>query len=642
MVTALERQTGTVQLLMGNFAFARGCLEAGVQVASGYPGSPSSEIVGELAKVAATRGMYVEWSTNEKVALEVAAAAAYSGLRAVCAMKQNGLNVASDFIMTANKCESEGGLVVIVCDDPSAISSNNEQDSRPFAKWAGLPLLEPSDSQEAKDMTRWAFDLSNDFKCMVLVRGQTRLCHSRGVVNLGELPEAKIEPRFAPAEYPISGLGEATCVQHQRLLQKLDKMGEVFDTSPFNKYSGPQGPQLLIITSGTSYLYCLEAIAVLGLQQSVGVLKLGTLWPLPKKLLAKHLNESTQILFVEQVDPFLEDNVRGLFPDLAERTGHILISGKRSGHITAVGELRPDTVIGALSKLMNVAYRARDEEYAQKAAEIRERHVVRREITFCPGCPHRATFWTIKNALKLDGRDGFTAGDIGCYTLGIKPAGYGQLKTLHAMGSGAGLAAGFGQLGGMGFRQPVLAVCGDSTFYHAAVPALINAVYNRSNFALIILDNGATAMTGGQPHPGIGKTAMGEEAPVVAIEKLCESIGVQVVVVDPFDLREAEEKLVQMLEHRSEPRVLIMRRKCELLRGREEEPPYSRVFVDQEKCLGDSCGCNRLCTRVFKCPGIMWDREHGKAQVDQAICTKCGLCADICPEAAIIREVRQP
>ena len=201
MVTALEQEIGTVQLLMGNLAFARGCLEAGVQVAAAYPGSPSSEIVEDLAKVARDRGMYVEWSTNEKVALEVAAAAAYSGLRAVCAMKQNGLNVASDFIMTANKCESEGGLVLIVCDDPSAISSNNEQDSRPFAKWADLPLLEPSNSQEAKDMTRWAFELSSDLKSMVLVRGQTRLCHSRGVVNLGELPDARSRANFAPVSY---------------------------------------------------------------------------------------------------------------------------------------------------------------------------------------------------------------------------------------------------------------------------------------------------------------------------------------------------------------------------------------------------------------------------------------------------------
>jgi indolepyruvate ferredoxin oxidoreductase alpha subunit len=533
-----------------------------------------------------------------------------------------------------------GGLVVIVCDDPSAISSNNEQDSRPFAKWVELPLLEPSDFQEAKDMTKWAFELSEEMKCIVLIRGQTRISHSRGRVELGVLPSMKRAARFTPLKNHISGLSDVTCLQHRDLLQKLKRISDIFEFSPFNKYSGPESPELLIVTSGICYLYCLEAVNSLGLEQSVGILKLGTLWPLPRNLLKKHLNQTTNVLFVEQVAPFVEDSVRELFPDLVEKTGSITLYGKHSGHIDAVGELNPSVVMETLSKLMYVEYSSRDMDYDRKAKEITDRYVVDRNVTFCPGCPHRATFWTIKNAVKLAGGDGFTTGDIGCYTLAIGPAGYNQLKTMHAMGSGAGLAGGFGQLGNMGFTQPVLAVCGDSTFYHAAIPALVNAVYNQSNFTLLVLDNCGTAMTGFQPHPGTGKTATGGEAPIIAIEKLCDALGIEAEIVDPFDLKAAETKLIHMMQPRGGVRVLIMRRKCELIRGREEKPPYLSVYVDSTKCLGETCGCNRLCTRIFKCPGLIWDRERGKAEIDEVICVKCGVCADICPHSAIIRETK--
>jgi indolepyruvate ferredoxin oxidoreductase alpha subunit len=243
----------------------------------------------------------------------------------------------------------------------------------------------------------------------------------------------------------------------------------------------------------------------------------------------------------------------------------------------------------------------------------------------------------MKNALKLDGRGGFVTGDIGCYTMALGPAGYSQLKTVQAMGSGTGLASGFGRLGDMGFKQPVLAVCGDSTFFHAAIPALINGVYNRSNFTMLILDNSATAMTGFQPHPGTGTNALGEPTAAVDIEAVCRALGVRVEVTDPFDMQDTTGKLLDLVADEGSVRVLISRRKCALVRAREEKAAY-QMRVDSDECLGGSCGCNRFCTRVFQCPGLGWDSAGGVARIDEVVCSGCGVCADICPSSAIIRE----
>jgi indolepyruvate ferredoxin oxidoreductase alpha subunit len=263
--------------------------------------------------------------------------------------------------------------------------------------------------------------------------------------------------------------------------------------------------------------------------------------------------------------------------------------------------------------------------------------VPNRDLGFCAGCPHRATFWAIKTALKLDGRGGFVTGDIGCYSIGLGPAGFYQLKTMHAMGSGTGIASGLGQLQKFGFDQPVLSVCGDSTFFHAAIPALINGVYNKSNFVMVVLDNSATAMTGFQPHAGTGETAVGSPAPAIDIGNLCRALGVRVETADPFDLQDTTEKILDLVNAEGGVRVLISRRKCALVKAKEEKAAF-RVRVDPEKCLGEACGCARICTRIFKCPGLIWHKDKGKAQIDEVICNGCGVCADICPRAAIIRE----
>lgn len=625
---------GKELLMMGNEAIARGALEAGLHVAAAYPGNPSSDIIETLAKVADEMGIHVEWSVNEKVALEVAAAAAVSNGNALAAMKQNGLNVACDFLLNLNLTGIRGALVVVVADDPSGISSSNEEDSRIFAKLADLPLLEPATFHEAKEMVRFAFDLSRHIGNPVIVRSVTRISHARGNVVLGPLPKERPPLKF-DTSFPLCPL--PTALTHPVLHRRLDQAAELVADSPFNTYGGPDAPELLIITCGAGWLFAAEAVDMLGLDPRVGVLKIGTTWPLPTEFILKHLKTTKRVLFFEEVDPVLENNVLELFAQHNRDLPAIEFLGKRSGTVPAFGELSPDLVMKCLSDVMGVQEPAIDPDYAARAEQALERYAPARSLAFCAGCPHRASLWAIKQALALDGRNGVLFGDIGCYSLGIMSTGFFQLKTLHAMGSGAGMASGFGSFGRLGVEQPSLAICGDSTFYHAVVPALINAVHQRSDFLLIVLDNGGTAMTGFQPHPGTPTDAMGREAPPVSIESLSSSLGLETVIADPFDLQAATETIYELIQKRSGPKLLVLRQQCALVRSKQEGRRY-RVSIDPQRCISEECGCNRLCTRVFKCPGLNWDKTSNKSTIDEAICVGCGVCAELCPTHAIVRE----
>ncbi len=637
-------KSGTEVLLMGNEAVARGVIEAGVGVASAYPGSPTSEVIPAIAEVAKERNIYVEWSTNEKVALEVAAGASFAGIRGFSVMKQNGANVAADFLVNLNMTGiGSAGLVIFISDDPGGGTSNNEEDSRTVAKWLDNPLMEPSSAQEAKEMIKWAYEVSEAVNLVTFVRGVGRISYTRSNVMLNELPDKNKPKPFFPEIWDMNNPRKSRFTSgpfpifHKPLHEKLEKARTIFETSSFNRYLGPEKPELLIITCGACTSYCIEAMEELKLNEEIGILKLGTTWPLPEKLVARHLISARKILFVEEMDPFVEQSVMELAASLLPATAKLSFFGARSGHITPYNELSTDIVIDALSDILNVANRGRDiayENLSREAAKL----VPHRPINMCPGCPHRATFWALKQAITLDGRNGFLCGDVGCYSMGFSEPGFFQSRTMHAMGSGAGVASGMGKLKQFGFDQPVLAICGDSTFFHAAMPALVNGVYNNSDFTLLVVDNSATAMTGFQPHPGTGQLATGDPATVVSIEAVCKAMGAFVEVCDPFDLHKTTDALLKMMKKEGGTKVIVMRHMCQLVKDKRRIAREYKMHVDPSRCLADNCGCNRLCTRLFGCSGLMVDNESGKAVIDEALCAGCGLCSSICPANAIIKE----
>ncbi len=632
---------GSRHLLMGNEAIARGALEAGVSVVAGYPGTPSSEIVETLAKVSSKLNLYVEWSVNEKVAMEVAAAGSFAGLRSMAVMKQNGVNVGSDFLLHLALTGTRGGMVIVHCDDPGALSSANEGESRHFARMLEIPLLEPGDFQEAKDMIKWAFELSETVHNVVMVRSVTRLSHASGPVTLGELPEVEKNAYFNHNGFILDPLeGPVSCLpvphHHERQQEKMKKAAAEFEVSQFNTYNGPPRPELMVITGSACHLYCKETINLLGLQGRVGLLKLGTTWPLPKQLIRTHLEKTDRFMIVEEVIPFLEENVKIIAAELASEIGPKTFFAKRDGTFPGTNEMNPDLVIAALAEILEIPYEPAPPAYRRRAQDLTQSGAPGRDLTFCAGCPHRASFWTLHNVLQLDGREGFVCGDIGCYSLAVLSTGFSTLKTLHSMGSGVGLASGFGKLGQFGMMQPVIATVGDSTFFHAVLPALINAVHHQSDITIVILDNSGTAMTGFQPHPGLPVDASGNAVPAIDIAAVCEATGATVRIRDPFDIDSTRETLLELLDI-SGLKVLVLKQKCALSPEKKAGKQFD-VSVDEEICLGQNCGCNRLCTRIFKCPGLKWDGEGQVSGIDDVICVGCGVCASICPSGAIRRK----
>lgn len=646
-------------LLMGNEAIARGALEAGVSYCAGYPGNPSSEIIDTLLKAKPAYPFHAEWSVNEIVAMEGAAAAAFSGLKALCAMKQNGINVCVDFLTTVNLTGTNGGgLLVVVCDDPGPLTSSNEEDSRFLAQLAMLPMLEPSTPQEAKDMTAWALEASMRWELPVMLRSVSRLSHGRGAVQLGELPLTAPQPHFDVTR-PLLVLPQIVAQNHRRLLATLASVETELEGTGFNRYFGPERPELVVIGAGLGFLYAQEAVISLGLEERVGLLKLGAVWPFPSAVVGEVLGRCERLLMVEQIEPFVEDGVRRVHSTLAGSLGGREILGKGSGHIPGTGEIDTDTVARALLAVLvgDSAVRAAPAEPAPPAfppaaeAAVGDRaaraakilaSLPPRDISFCFGCPHRASFWAINVALRLDGRGGFATGDIGCYGLAAGPTGFSQLKTQHCMGAGLGEGSGFGTLSRLGFTQPVVAVAGDSTFYHACIPALINARIQGSQLVFVILDNSTTAMTGFQPHPGSPCTPADPTKVVIPPEDVCRGLGVETVVVDPVeDVQGAISAVFDGLQSGG-LRAVVMRRVCATYDKKKAGGAQVRMVVDADKCAGEDCGCDRFCTRVLGCPGNRWDPEAGVAFVDPDFCNACGLCAQLCPRGALSVRAVEP
>ncbi len=646
-LTIISDAPGEKMFLLGNEAIARGAIEAGVQVAAAYPGTPSSEIVGSLGWVAKSVGMYVEWSVNEKVAFEVALAGSICGVRAMACMKHVGVNVCHDPLMTAGYIGAKGGLLLVVADDPWMWSSQNEQDTRYVAEQAYIPVLEPSTVQEAKDMTVDAFKLSEEFGQPFILRSVTRLSHSRGDVVLGELPKEK---RKASWERNIPWLVYTPAGARRNrvlMIQRFEKIKEAVNQLPYNQLKLSQGSKIGIIASGLSYSYVLEALRWLQLEDKVSLLKIGTSYPLPAELVRKLLTSVEKVLVVEELEPFVENHTKII---AAEAGIVVKIHGKDL--VPLIGELSTEKVVKAIADFVGVPSPidfTKLDKFNQEVAPL----LPKRPPILCPGCPHRASNYAIKVAARRVAREmgkdliPIYPSDIGCYALAVEPP-LETVDSIICMGGGFGLANGFAHI----VDNPVVAHLGDSTFFHAGIPPLINAVWNKANITMVVLDNSATSMTGFQPHPGTGSTAMGEEAVQLKPEDVAKACGVKFVeVVDPYDLKQAIEVMEKAIKFDG-PAFVVMRRMCTILamrererrrkkgeamfawtmiegKGREEEPlrPYQ---VDPQKC---SNKCN-ACIQLLGCPAI--SKENGKAVIDTTLCFPCGVCAQICPYKAIL------
>jgi len=594
-----------VKLLMGNEAIAHGAIEAGVQVAAAYPGTPSSEVLGTLAAMAGEYGFYAEWSINEKAALETAAGASLAGARALAAMKQVGLNVAADPLMSLAYIGVKGGLVLVVADDPGPHSSQTEQDTRKFAQFAKLPVLDPSNPAEAREMTKYAFVLSEKLLLPVILRPTTRTCHACQNV---ELPE-NIQKRRSPASFEKNPdwviFPSLSARKHVWLNRQQKAAGDILGLSPFNRLEINEGAKAGIIACGLSYNYVREALRLTGLKASV--LKIGAPYPLPAPPVLELFKHAERILVIEEQEPVVEDQVISL---AWQHRLESRISGKHDRLAPREGEFNVDKVKAIIEKFFDLQ--------PAPAGETPLPELPLRTPVLCAGCPHRASFYIFKEAAR--GTDTVFTGDIGCYTLGAIPP-INAVDTCLCMGASVTMAAGLHRAE-PGRRQ--VAFLGDSTFFHSGVTGLINAVYNRADITVVILDNRTTAMTGHQPHPGMGATAMAGDGTSVDIAGLVKACGVGFVrEVDPFDLAEAGKAARAAMEH-SGPAVVIMRRDCAALVKRSR--PYS---ISSDDCV--NCGA---CLEDLGCPAI---GKLDALPVINTSCTGCGVCSQICPAKAIRR-----
>lgn len=600
------------KVLLGNEAITRGALEADVDVATTYPGTPSSEIADSFSAVARfwkNEGkdvpFYFQYSVNEKVALEVAAAASHTGLRALTCMKHVGVNVASDTLMTYAYIGSKGGHVIVSADDPSCHSSQNEQDNRLFAKFASLPLLEPSSAQEAKDMTIRAFELSERLSLPVLLRTTTRISHMRGVVDLLPLNMKKKKGNFEKGR-PTVTVPNVARKLHPALLEKMARAQDVSNESEFNYREG-EGT-IGIITSGAAYNYVRESLD--DLELTCNVFKIGMSYPLPDKMIIDFLNTCDKVLVVEELEPFLEEQVKVIARD---NDISIPIFGKDFGGLKRYFEYDIDIVETAISELFEVTL-------PESLSETDD--VASRPPVLCPGCPHRATYYAVK---QVTPDDTVYPTDIGCYTLGLLPP-YKTADFLLCMGSSIGTACGFAET----TDQQVIAFLGDSTFYHSGIPPLANAVHHNHNFVVIILDNSTTAMTGHQPHPGTLKDGMGNDAVPLDLEQTVRGFGVKhIEIINPRNLKEAKQGIKRALDFKGLS-VVISKAPCILLK--KKTASHTIYTINQEKCK--KC---KICITKYACPAMFFDNDD--IRINSSLCAGCGVCYQVCPYDAI--EVKQ-
>ena len=590
------------EYVMGNGAIAYGALKAGVNLVSGYPGTPSSEIVETVAK-AKPEGVHVEWSVNEKAAMEVAAAASYSGARTLVTMKQVGLNVASDPLMSLAYVGVKGGMVVVSADDPGPISSQTEQDTRRFAEFARIPVFDPSSPEEAYEMIQDAYECSEKYATPVLFRPTTRVDHAYAAIDRPEKFSPQRVSGFIKNSKKWVIFPRLSFANHAMIEKRNVEIGEEFSSYRYNTVEGGNSEKA-VVASGISYAYAKEFLKD---YPEVKLIRIGTPYPFPESFVKKALEGVKEVLSLEELSPYNEEQIARL----CGRNGILLsIRGKLTGDVPASGELSTNLIAGILRKYLELPGEASEIDVSD-APELPVRPPV-----LCAGCPHRASFYAVKKAMK--GRNCYFCGDIGCYTLG-NAMPLDMCDTCLCMGAGITMAQGFTWMDkeGIGF-----AFVGDSTFFASGMTGVVNAVYNNANMILCVLDNSTTAMTGHQPHPGTGRNMMGDIVEKVDIASVLKGIGVSTVVtVDPLNLNEAM-GAVRMCADLPGVKAIIFKSPCVAI-----SKPTGKCHIT-ESCL--NCG---KCIKEIGCPGLI--RVDGQVTIDPNLCTGCGLCSQICPVDAI-------
>ena len=613
--------------MLGNEAIVRGALEADVKVVAFYPGAPTSEVLDTFSDALGNFDYQMEITTNEKVALEVCAGAAFAGVRSLTAMKSVGTNVASDTLFVLGYTGVKGGLVVVMADDPHAHSSQSEQDGRFFAPNSYIPMLEPSSPQEAKDMVKKAFEISERHRVPVIIRTVTRVNHQSGIVQLGEMNRGefnKVKWKELNEEYTT--LGAVARRKKLKMLERTTKLADEFDQSELN-FTRQADSDVGVITSSVSYLHVLEALKMLKLQNKFNVLKLGTTYPLPKNTIKNFIKNLKKAVVVEELSPYLEKELCAI---AKEANPDLVIFGKDSGDFSEAWEYNPNIVARGIASAMGLEY-AGYEAIIEEASKFKE-VIPDRYPTFCAGCPHRGTFVALNQALKIQaakGQEHYFSNDIGCYSMWIYPP-ISRGDSSLCMGASVGVANGMSHV----IEERVVAVVGDSTFFHAAIPALINAVHNGNKFTMLILDNSVTAMTGQQYNPSTEFTAGGRQGKKISIEGVCKAIGVDFVeVVDSYDVRGNVEVFRKALDYDGLA-VVVCRRECALYGDRNKRRRGEKIvpfYVDK-----DMCKRPYVCLRTFYCPAYDLDEDR-QPRISPELCDGCSVCSRLCPIHSVKR-----
>ena len=676
-------KSGDKEFLLGNEAAVRGAIEAGVSVAATYPGTPSSEIGNILSILAKDAGLFFEFSINEKVAMEVAASSAASGLKSFTFMKHVGLNVASDSFLTAVYTGTPGGMVVLSADDPSMFSSQNEQDNRHYARLANCPVLEPSNPQEVKDMMKYGYELSKEFSIPVILRTTTRISHMRGVVELGdvEIINNKTDDfnniNFAKNVHWEKGffkkdpkqfvpVPENSMVMHEKLVAKMEDIEELANNSDlnfiFNSFENTNSENVKlkskygIISSGSAFNYAYDVVVEDNLANlGFNILKLGFTYPFPKDLVLDFIEGLDGIFVVEEVDPIMEKEVLAIIGEVGI---DIPVFGKLDGTFPLIHEFNSDIVRDSINKVIDSSFNtintintinngnninntnkgsnsnninnninnsnnsSNDLNINKRLKDIKD-NLPSRPPTLCPGCSHRATYFGVRRAaeeLNISNENLIFSSDIGCYTLGVSPP-YETTDYLLSMGSSIGDACGFS----VATNQHIVSFIGDSTFFHGGIPPLINGVHNKHKFVVTILDNRTTAMTGGQPNPGLPVDGMGNQAPEISIEEIAKACGCEFVeTINPMNLSKTIDTYKRALEYDGVS-VIIAKHPCTLIKGLKRKRP---MVIKENKC--NNC---QNCVTTLACPAI--SIVDGKVEIDDLLCKGCTVCVQMCDEKAI-------